>query len=275
MPPDSSPPIRMSPSIIRSAMYLNPMGVSCSVRPYFAAMRSSMRVVLKARTTSPGHFLRTSSQRSKTQKILCESTKLPSPAPADTICVTVCSQAGVALLANHRLLQHRRMRFNRLGIDPGKQRIQFLTNRHILHSALGKYSREHAASRTIHRIHSKLKLRFRDEVQVGKTANGCDVGLLEVDFLNGGLASFRRSPGSKFFLDLFHDCGRSRAPEFALELYPVPFPGSVARAPPPPPRRALMFHRVRNRGRGRVIVGKLHRDPGSSNDFGHNLRRAR
>src|SRR5256885_12028970 len=82
MPPDSSPPIRMSCSIIKSAMYLNPIDVSCSLRPCLAAMRSSMRVVLKARTTSPDHFLRSSSQRNSTQNILCESTKLPSSATA-------------------------------------------------------------------------------------------------------------------------------------------------------------------------------------------------
>jgi hypothetical protein len=39
-------------------------------------------VVLKARTTSPGHFFRSRSQRRMIEKILCESTKLPSSATA-------------------------------------------------------------------------------------------------------------------------------------------------------------------------------------------------
>ena len=82
MPPDSSPPIRMSRSSIRSQMYLKPMPHSCILRPYLAEMRSIIRVVLKARTTSPGHCFRFSSHSRITEKILCESTNLPSSATA-------------------------------------------------------------------------------------------------------------------------------------------------------------------------------------------------
>src|SRR3984885_7288568 len=77
MPPDSWPPIGISCSSIRSQTYLKPIPCSCRRRPYFAQIRSSIFVVLKARVTSPGHFLRSKSHFNNTTKILCASTTLP------------------------------------------------------------------------------------------------------------------------------------------------------------------------------------------------------
>src|ERR1035441_5507547 len=76
-PPDSSPPIRISPASMKSTTYLKPIPCSCSVRPYFAAIRSTIFVVLNARVTSPGQPLRAINHSASTASILCASTTFP------------------------------------------------------------------------------------------------------------------------------------------------------------------------------------------------------
>ena len=102
-------------------MYLKPMLHSCSLRPYLAAMRSIMPVVLKARTTSPGHFLRASSQCSRTAHALVriDETAVFGHG-ADAVGIAVGGEAGMAFLFHHGFLQQRNVRQNRLGIDAGE-----------------------------------------------------------------------------------------------------------------------------------------------------------
>ena len=84
-------------------------------------MRSIMPVVLKARTTSPGHFLHTSSQFSRTRKALVRIDEAAIFSHgADAIGIAVGDQAGMAFFFHNGFLQQRHVRQNRLGIDPGK-----------------------------------------------------------------------------------------------------------------------------------------------------------
>ena len=56
MPPLSSPPTSTSRESMRSATYLKPMGVSCSVAPRDWATLSMRRVVENVFTISPASF---------------------------------------------------------------------------------------------------------------------------------------------------------------------------------------------------------------------------
>ena len=125
MPPDSSPPIRMSRSSIRSQMYLKPMPHSCSLRPYFAAIRSSMRVVLKARTTSPGPLfaLQKPSQNDRVDLVRVDEAAVFRDR-ADAVGVAVGRQPAWQLSRDDHLLQQRNVRHDRLRVDSRKERIQ-------------------------------------------------------------------------------------------------------------------------------------------------------
>ena len=84
-------------------------------------MRSIMPVVLKARTTSPGHFLCTSNQFSRTAHALVRIDEAPVFGHgADAVGVAVGHQAGMAFFFHHGFLQQRDVRQNRLGIDARK-----------------------------------------------------------------------------------------------------------------------------------------------------------
>ena len=83
-------------------MYLNPMGHSISLRPCLAAMRSTMPVVLKARTTSPGHFLRSSTQRKQNGEALVRIHKAAVFGDgADAVGVAIGGQPGMAFFLQH------------------------------------------------------------------------------------------------------------------------------------------------------------------------------
>ena len=71
-----------------------------------------------------------------------------------------------------------------LGIDSGKQRIQFLADGDVLNAAVLENLRQHAASGTVHRVDRKLELCLGDEIKIGKPADGLDVCRLEVDFFD-------------------------------------------------------------------------------------------
>ena len=102
-------------------MYLNPMGHSFSLRPCLAAMRSSMPVVLKARTTSPGHFLRSRSQRKSTAETLVRIDEAAIFRDgADAVRIAVHGQPGMALFFQHSLPQHFYVGLDRLRIDSGE-----------------------------------------------------------------------------------------------------------------------------------------------------------
>ena len=144
-------------------------------------MRSSMRVVLKARTTSPGHCLRFSSHSRMTEKHLCASTKLPSSAtaPRRSASPSVASPAWQCSL-HHGLLQHRDVRQDRLRIDSGKQRIEFAANLNVVDPVLAEDALQHAAARAVHHVDGELEIGFLDCLQVDKILDGGDVGRLEV-----------------------------------------------------------------------------------------------
>ena len=87
-------------------MYLKPMPHSFSLRPYFAAMRSSMRVVLKARTISPGHCLRFEQPLQNDRKTFVRIDEAAVFGDrADAVGVAVGRHARLAVLADHGLLQ--------------------------------------------------------------------------------------------------------------------------------------------------------------------------
>ena len=167
MPPDSSPPMRMSRSSMRSQMYLKPMPHSCSLRPYFAAMRSSMRVVLKARTTSPGHCLRFSSHSRITREALVRIHEAAVFGHcAQAVGIAVGGQSGLAVLAHHCFLQHRDVRRDRLGVDAGKQRVHLAANFEVIDAVLGEDALQHAASRAIHHVDGELEAGLLDGIEI-------------------------------------------------------------------------------------------------------------
>src|SRR5208282_1896961 len=56
--------------------------------------------------------------------------------------------------------------------------------------------------------------------------------------------------------------GSCGATEFSFELHTVPVPGIVAGGDHHAASRALVFHRIGNGRRGRVVVSQLHRNTG-------------
>ena len=254
-------------------MYLKPMPHSCSLRPYFAAMRSSMRVVLNARTISPGHCLRFSSHSRITAKHLCASTKLPSSAtaPRRSASPSVASPAWQCSL-HDSLLQHRDVRRYRLGIDSRKQRIQFAANLEVIDAILGEDALQHAASGAIHHVDGKLESGFLDCLQIDEVLDGGDVGRLEIGERDAAALALQ-ARRIQFALDRPHDRRRARAAIIGLVLHAVPVEGIVAGGDHHAAGRAQILHRVRQRRSRRVVVRQAYGNARGGEHFGDNLRR--
>ena len=62
---------------------------------------------------------------------------------ADTVCVAIGGETGMAAFLHHRFLQHCDVRFDRLGVDSWEQRIELLTNGDVLDVAFRENSGQH------------------------------------------------------------------------------------------------------------------------------------
>ena len=113
-----------------------------------------------------------------------------------------------------------------------------------MHAAFGKNSGENAAAGTVHCVHRKLELGFRDQVHAGEGADGCHVILLKINFLDRSSGSLWGSARRHFFFDLLHDGRGSRTAEVGLELHAVPVPGIVAGSDHYAARGPLLLDRV-------------------------------
>ncbi len=120
-----------------------------------------MRVVLKARTTSPGHCLRFNSHSQDDREDLVrvhEAAVFRNSAEA--VGIAVGGQSGLAFLADYRLLQEFDVRKDRLGVDAGEQRIQLAANFYVVDAGLGKDALEHAAAGAVHGVDGELEPRL-------------------------------------------------------------------------------------------------------------------
>src|SRR5580692_9718658 len=95
---------------------------------------------------------------------------------ANAVGISVSRQASIAFLLQYGFLQQSNVRLDRLGIDTGKKGIDFLPDRNKRNAALLKDSGKNSPAGAIHRIDGELELSFADQIHVGKTADGGDVG---------------------------------------------------------------------------------------------------
>ena len=112
---------------------------------------------------------------------------------ANAIGVAVSCKTRMTVLAHHRFLQHAHVRLDGFGINPGKQRINFLPDRDKIDSMFSKYLRQNPASRTVHGIHRELEFRLRNQIQISKFADRANISRLQINFFDAGLFPFRRS----------------------------------------------------------------------------------
>ncbi len=193
---------------------------------------------------------------------------------ADAVGIAIGRQSGVTLLTHHCLLQQSNVRFNGLGIDARKKRIQFLPDGNVLNPALAENPRKNPAARAVHGVDGNLELGFANEVHVGKPANGSDVRGLEVNLFHGCLRTSRHRPSAQFLFHPFHDGWSSRPAKLPFKLHSVPVPGIVAGCDHDSTRGAVLFHRIGNRGSGCVIVRHFHPDTRGGDHFRSHMRRA-
>src|SRR5258708_39472141 len=139
---------------------------------------------------------------------------------SDAVGIAIRGQASIALLANHRLLQESDVRLDRLRIDAGKQRVQFLTNGDMLDAAHIENSRQNAAARTVHGVDGEFKFRLGNDVDVSEAADSSNVRLLQINFFDGRTISFRDCAGPEFVFHLFNDGGGVRPPTVPFTLSP-------------------------------------------------------
>ena len=177
MPPDSSPPMRMSCSSMRSQTYLKPMPCSCNLRPCLAAMRSSILVVLKARVTSPGQPLRSSSHFSRMAKILCASTTLPcsSTAPMRSASPSVTNPASQRSATTRSCVAAMCGRIGS-GLMPGKAGLISLPHSTNGMPARAKMPAMYALPRAVHGVDEELVAGRFDCGRSTNRVDGGDVG---------------------------------------------------------------------------------------------------
>ncbi len=213
-----------------------------------------MPVVLKARTTSPGHFFRSSTQRNRTEKHLCESTKLP------------------AVFLQHRLAQHLYVRLDRLRINSGEQRIQFLADGNVGNAVSFEDLRQHATARAVHRVHREFETCFGNQAKIGEPADGFGIRRRQVDFFDRGLLAFGYGPGGDLLFNHLHDGRRGRSAKLRFELYAIPVPRVVTGGDHHPPGGTLGFYRQRNRRGGNGISCKSNGNSRPSNGLSRHPR---
>ena len=110
--------------------------------------------------------------------------------------------------------------------------------------AAGKNLCQHATARAVHGINRKFEPSFRNQIQIGKLADGVDVLCLEVNFFDPGRLAFRHRVDLEFLLNDLHDCRSSRTTKFSFELHAVPVPGIVTGGDHHPTGRSHIFHRI-------------------------------
>src|ERR1035437_3706002 len=156
MPPDSSPPITISRSSMRSTTYLKPMPCSISSRPCLAQIRSSILVVLKARVTAPSDPVKhlggiegardgagpAFAPQHPTEQDGIDLVRIDEVAlivgGADAVRVAVRAEPCVAAVGHHRLPQGANVGLDRFGVNAGKKRVGIATNLHVGHTDAGE-----------------------------------------------------------------------------------------------------------------------------------------
>ena len=163
------------------------------------------------------------------------------------------------------------MRQDGLRIDSRKQRVHLAADLHMRDAALLEYLCEHVAPRAVHTVDSEFEIGAGDLLQIGKFADGVNVGRLEVGFFDFCRAAFGHGSGMDVIFNLLDDGRRGRAAIGGLELHSIPVPGIVAGGDHHSAGGAQVLHRVRESGRGCVIVGDFYRNSSGRKDFRRGL----
>jgi hypothetical protein len=220
-------------------------------------MRSSILVVLKARVTAPGQPLRLSTQLSRTEKILCGSTKLPcsSVAPMRSASPSVQRPAWqpLATTASPRARMCGSMGS---GLMPGKSGSGCRESARGDADA-GEDVGDECAAGAVHGVDAELHAGFGDEVEVGEALDGLEIGGRKSTSVMGAGCAARGDGLAEIRLDGGDDGGLARAAVPALVLDAVPLRGIVRRGDHDAAGGAALAHAEAQRRGGRDVVGEL------------------
>ncbi len=165
------------------------------------------------------------------------------------------------------------MRRDGLRIDAGEQRVQFAANFEVRDAALGKDAFQHAAPGAIHDVDGELEAGFLDQLQVDEVLDGRDVGRLEIGKRHAAALALQ-ARRIQLALDRTHDRRRTRAAIAGLVFHAIPVEGIMAGGDHHAAGGAQVLHRIRERRRGRVVVGEPYGDARGGENFGDDLGRA-
>src|SRR6185437_9322531 len=99
---------------------------------------------------------------------------------ADAVGVAVRGKTGMTFLAHNDVLQRAHMRLDWFRVDTREQRVHILANGDEINSVLTKNLRQDPAARAVHGVNREFELGLRDQVEIGKAANGPGVCSLEI-----------------------------------------------------------------------------------------------
>ena len=75
-------------------------------------------------------------------------------------------------MRNHRFAQRADVRLNRLGIDPGKERIDIAAHLHSVHADAFENIRQYRPAGAVHRIYRELHSRLGNQFKIDERFNG-------------------------------------------------------------------------------------------------------
>ena len=159
------------------------------------------------------------------------------------------------------------------GLISGKQRIQLLANRDIVDAAVLEDLRQHAAPRTVHRIHRETEVRFGNEIEVREFADRFRVCRFQVDFFKRDRLAVGHGAGADFFFNHLHDGGSGRPAKLRFELHAIPVPGIVTGCDDHSAGSALAFYGKRNRRRRSGVRRDLYGNARPGNNLSRHPRR--
>ncbi len=231
-------------------------------------------MVLKARVTAPGQPLRLSTQLSRTEKILCGSTKLPcsSVAPMRSASPSVQRPAW-QWLATDGFAEGADVGLDGLGIDAGKERIGVAANLHVVDADAGEDVGDDGAAGAVHGVDGELHAGFGDEIEIGEALDGLEIGGQEVDFGDRRGLRGPRDGLAEIGLDGGDDGGLARAAVPGLVLHAVPLRGIVRGGDHDAAGSAALAHAKAQGGSGRDVVGEQDGNAGGGDNFSAGARK--
>src|SRR5206468_8338927 len=107
---------------------------------------------------------------------------------SDAVGVAVGAEASVAMVLHHRVFKGLDVRFNWLGVDSRKERVDVAADLDVIHPEARKDFGQDGAAGAIHGVDGELEAGLRNQIKVGEALDGLEVVGQKVEEANfGGL----------------------------------------------------------------------------------------